>query len=55
MICYLAMFGCLVRMSAEFEYVEKPFLHLLKGLGWDTIPTEDETNKFDPKLTLRTE
>jgi type I restriction enzyme R subunit len=39
--------------EAEFEYVEKPFLNELHKLGWDTIICEDETNRFDAKLTLR--
>lgn len=41
-------------MSVEFQYVEKPFMLLLKELGWDTILSTDDTCKFVPKLTLRT-
>jgi len=40
-------------MTNEFEYVEKPFMELLKKLGWDTILSTDDSNKFVPKLTLR--
>jgi len=40
-------------MSNEFIYVEKPFIELLHKLGWDTILSTDDTNKFVPKLTLR--
>lgn len=40
-------------MSKEFEYVEKPFMKLLKELGWNTILSTDDTNKFVSKLTLR--
>src|SRR2546427_92501 len=40
-------------MNAEFEYVEKPFIELLKDLGWETILSLDDANKFVPKLTLR--
>jgi type I restriction enzyme R subunit len=40
-------------MSVEFNYVEKPFMDLLKGLGWNIILSTDDTNKFVPKLTLR--
>jgi type I restriction enzyme R subunit len=41
-------------MSVEFNYVEKPFMDLLKSLGWNIILSRDDTNKFVPKLTLRT-
>jgi len=41
-------------MSVEFNYVEKPFMDLLKDLGWNIILSTDDTNKFVPKLTLRT-
>ena len=41
-------------MNVEFEYVEKPFTELLNKLGWETILSVDDTNKFVPKLTLRT-
>jgi len=40
-------------MSNEFAYVEKPFMELLDKLGWNTILSEDDNNKFLPKLTLR--
>lgn len=40
-------------MTNEFLYVEKPFMELLKKLGWETILSVDESNKFVPKLTLR--
>jgi type I restriction enzyme R subunit len=40
-------------MSVEFSYVEKPFMDLLKGLGWNIILSTDDTNKFVPRLTLR--
>src|SRR2546422_9597226 len=40
-------------MNVEFEYVEKPFVELLKKNGWDTILSVDDNNKFVPKLTLR--
>ena len=40
-------------MSNEFVYVEKPFMELLDKLGWNTILSEDDNNKFLPKLTLR--
>jgi type I restriction enzyme R subunit len=33
--------------------VEKPFMDLLKDLGWDTVLSTDDTSKFVPKLTLR--
>ena len=35
-------------MNNEFEYVEKPFMELLKKLGWETILSEDESNRFVP-------
>src|SRR3989337_375982 len=41
-------------MSVEFNYVEKPFMDRLKDFGWDIILSSDDTNKFVPKLTLRT-
>ncbi len=41
-------------MSVEFSYVEKPFMDILAGLGWNIILSKDDTNKFVPKLTLRT-
>src|SRR5438132_12491648 len=40
-------------MNAEFEYVEKPFVELLRNLGWDTVLSLDDANRFVPKLTLR--
>ena len=40
-------------MGIETEYVEKPFMALLSKLGWDTLLSVDETNKFVPNLTLR--
>ncbi len=40
-------------MSNEFAYVEKPFMELLDKLGWKTIISESDHNKFLPKLTLR--
>lgn len=40
-------------MSNEYLYVEKPFIDLLDKLGWNTILSEDDHNKFLPELTLR--
>ena len=40
-------------MSNEFVYVEKPFIEHLGKLGWGTILSENDDNKFLPKLTLR--
>jgi len=40
-------------MNKEFVFVEKPFIDLLNKLGWDTILSTDDTNKFVPKLTQR--
>lgn len=40
-------------MTNEFEYVEKPFMELLRKLEWDTVLSTDDSNKFVPKLTLR--
>src|SRR3989442_962010 len=40
-------------MNVELEYVEKPFLELLNSLGWETILSVDDANRFVPRLTLR--
>lgn len=40
-------------MSTEFGSVEKPFMELLSKLGWETVLSTDDTNKFVPTLTLR--
>ena len=40
-------------MKNEFLCVEKPFVELLKELGWETLLFEDESPKFVPQLTLR--
>jgi type I restriction enzyme R subunit len=44
----------LLDVSVEFNYVEKPFIDCLKSLGWNIILSIDDTNKFVPRLTLRT-
>jgi type I restriction enzyme R subunit len=41
-------------MNIEFNHVEKPFMELLKNLGWNIILSTDDTNKFVQTLTLRT-
>ncbi len=40
-------------MSTEFECVEKPFMELLDKLGWETILSKEDSNKFVPILTFR--
>lgn len=37
----------------EFHEVEKPFMNLLRDIGWQIILSTDDTNRFVPKLTLR--
>jgi type I restriction enzyme, R subunit len=38
---------------SEFSYVEKPFLHYLEHLGWDIRIFEDDSVRYVPKLTFR--
>jgi len=40
-------------MNNEFLCVEKPFVELLKALGWETLVFTDDSPKFIPQLTLR--
>lgn len=41
-------------MTNEFLYVEKPFMDLLQTIGWKTILSEDDSNRFLPTFTHRT-